>query len=648
MTAPRRRWRAHAGVFLLFVALTALMTYPMAFRIESDVKNLGDPLLNSWILAWDVEQIVNGNVSGFFDANIFFPNRFTLAYSEHLFSTALLALPIRLMTENPLIPHNVLMVLSFVMCGFGAYLLAHHLTGHRAASVMAGVIYAFCPFMIGHMSHLQVIAAWGIPLTFLFLHRFVESQSAWALAGAIAACLYQMLTNLYFAVYLALFVPLFMMHAFFAVPADSRRRTLVGFAVFGLVVGIVCVPFFYPYLLVKDEMGFDRDSFTDLDASAYFAASPLNRLYGEITEVFRKPEGALFPGFAAIAMALFGIGAVLARGPDPAASDAVTGTRKTWSRVLGWALLAIAVLAVIIIYMKGIYIYWGEFRLSLTDLGRAFAVALVLVALRAYVDPGFRKRARYWGLVVLGANITDWRWRVYYRMLVLAFLLSLGPTITILSNYVAPGPTAFLIEYMPGFSGMRSTSRVAIVVMLALALFAAKGLGRELDTRNGWKKWAVGALVGVVVFVEYVSIPMPFSRVPTGDEIPQIYRWLAEREEAPSIVELPLPVGRRTCPIECPRIYFSTYHWAKLFNGYSGYEPENYNEVRDAVHAGQWRRAIGLLQRDRVEYIVIHKLMYKKDEEFRRVRAAIDADPRTKLARQVRRVYVYRILKAKN
>ena len=49
---------------------------------------IGDPLLNTWILAWDADRLLHG-LDGFWDAPMFFPYTSSLAYSEHLLGVAI-------------------------------------------------------------------------------------------------------------------------------------------------------------------------------------------------------------------------------------------------------------------------------------------------------------------------------------------------------------------------------------------------------------------------------------------------------------------------------------------------------------------------------------------------------------------------------
>ena len=73
-------WLAVAGGYTL-IALA--MTWPLATRIASSIPNdLGDPLLNTWILWWDAHRVPL--TTQWWNAPIFWPMPGALGLSEHL------------------------------------------------------------------------------------------------------------------------------------------------------------------------------------------------------------------------------------------------------------------------------------------------------------------------------------------------------------------------------------------------------------------------------------------------------------------------------------------------------------------------------------------------------------------------------------
>src|SRR5262245_4733979 len=79
-----RRIFPAAASLALFAGLAVLHTWPLATAPGTLSRNdNGDMVLHEWILAWVAHQIVTDPLH-LFDANIFFPERHTLAYSDHL------------------------------------------------------------------------------------------------------------------------------------------------------------------------------------------------------------------------------------------------------------------------------------------------------------------------------------------------------------------------------------------------------------------------------------------------------------------------------------------------------------------------------------------------------------------------------------
>src|SRR4051812_6725796 len=80
-------------IFLLFVALSVLMTWPLATQLDSAIREPGDPFFTTWAMDWDFYATFHRGVK-LFDANIFFPTRNALALSEHMYGLAVLFFPL--------------------------------------------------------------------------------------------------------------------------------------------------------------------------------------------------------------------------------------------------------------------------------------------------------------------------------------------------------------------------------------------------------------------------------------------------------------------------------------------------------------------------------------------------------------------------
>ena len=133
--------------------------------------DLGDPPNEAWIVAWDVHAL-STNASTLLDGNIYYPHANALIYNDNLLGLLPFAFPVfRLSGGNTALTYNVVYLLSFVLCGFTTYLLARYLTRKWTPAFLAGLIVAYCPYRMVHLSHLNQLSGQWLPLCFLFLER---------------------------------------------------------------------------------------------------------------------------------------------------------------------------------------------------------------------------------------------------------------------------------------------------------------------------------------------------------------------------------------------------------------------------------------------------------------------------------------------
>ena len=128
--------RQHAAAAAIFVVLAILMTWPLAPRLNHVAADPSDPFINIWILDWDHYATFHRPFS-LFDANIFYPTRDSLAFSENLYGIALLLIPFRAVV-SAVTAYNIAMLGGFAFSGFAAYLLGVRLTGSFIAGIAAG------------------------------------------------------------------------------------------------------------------------------------------------------------------------------------------------------------------------------------------------------------------------------------------------------------------------------------------------------------------------------------------------------------------------------------------------------------------------------------------------------------------------------
>ncbi len=287
---------------LSYVALAIALTWPLVRELDTAVADHGDPLLNAWIIDWNCHALSHDPLH-LFDAPIFRPAEFPLAFSEHMTGVALLVLPFHLAGFSAVATYNIALLISFALSGFGMFLLARLISGDTIASFAAGVFYAFVSFKFDHLSHVQIIASGWIPLTLAALLLFWRSGSAKHAALFTIAFVMNGLTNVYWLLFTGVAVVATIVFLHLVRPFQVRRLAVALVASF-----LLLLPFLIPYQVVSKTYRMRRNSMESTQGSAswqdWIGASPSSLLYGSMSG---RPERRIFPGFLALALLLYGV-----------------------------------------------------------------------------------------------------------------------------------------------------------------------------------------------------------------------------------------------------------------------------------------------------------------------------------------------------
>ena len=183
----------------------------------------GDPVLNTWLLWWSTREVPL--TAAWWNAPIFHPMRDAMALSEVLIGLLPITAPVQWLTGNPVAAYNAAFLLSFVLSGLAAYALVAELTGQRAAAVLAGLAFAFGPYRMSQLAHVQVLSDYGAPIALLGLHRYVRTGRARWLAVFGAAWLLQAFANGYALFHLSVLLGLWLV---WFVRADRPLVPILG------------------------------------------------------------------------------------------------------------------------------------------------------------------------------------------------------------------------------------------------------------------------------------------------------------------------------------------------------------------------------------------------------------------------------------
>jgi len=626
--------RHAAGVIGGFVALTAILTFPISLFPASRAVDLGaDTRLFLWTLGWDVHAL-SQNPFSLFQANIFFPQMDTLAYSEHLLGNALLAAPWLAATDNLVLGMNAVVLISCVGAGAGTYFLARSIGIGAPGALVAGVVFAFAPPRFFRLGQLHLANVMWMPLCLAFLHRYVKGGRRRDLVLACVFFTLQALSGGQAGLFLLLASVGWLVYAgACGILTGPRTRLFLDLGMATALLVVLNGPFLLPYLRVQREAGLRRS----LDEArewapnaASFLAAPTHTQRALLSlhpalerHVLGVARAYLFPGFLTLLLAA----SALRRSHElaPHRKRPPPPTLPRWVTVLNGAIVA-ATLVVLLLWASG-GVRWqlGGVTLSARGTGRALLVLGLLMALRLvavrrvpfrFTDAFIRARDRTRDQLQARTGLEAG----YYLLLVVVSLwISLGPPFGLYSA---------LHRMVPGFDFIRVPSRFTILTVLGLAVLAGAGLDRWLrDVRSNRRRWWTAAATAVLI-LEFAAFPLDAR--PYSIEIPAVDRWIAEkaRTEGPfALVELPVPDPRDTArSARWQSIYMihSTAHWQRIVNGYSGFAPAEQDALFRRLANFPDDASVSAMERLGVRYAVLHRDGYR-DAEWDDLQAKLDA-----------------------
>jgi hypothetical protein len=309
------RTRVHYLAALAFFCLMAVLhTWPLASAPASLSRHdNADALLNEWTVAWVEHQLLRDPLH-LFDANIFYPERNTLAFSEHMFVQSVMGLPLRWAGLSTTAVHNLLIIAGLALTGWATFVVMLRWTRDVPASVLSGCLMAFNAHTLTRLAHLQAMHVEFLPFAVLALDELLERPRV---SAAVALALFFTLQGLT-SNYLLTFT-VFALAAALLVRPDGwwggRFPGFVGPFLLAAALGAVAVtPFLLPYYWAREAQGLHRT----LGEMALFSASWRDylstggRVHFDTWSAGFWTGTGLFPGLVATALGLTALIAGLA------------------------------------------------------------------------------------------------------------------------------------------------------------------------------------------------------------------------------------------------------------------------------------------------------------------------------------------------
>jgi len=553
----------HALALALFALTSVIMTWPLVAHLNTAVPGPpGDNLEYVWKMWWFKRALLDFGQSPMFNPDVFYPVGYPLALSETTVVHTVLGIPLTALWGE-IAAYNLVSLGSFVLAGLGTYLFLRFVGCGFASAICGGLIYAFCPYRMSHLSagHLPLLGTGWMPLLLLGIEKVVRAPS-WRRGVSVGLC-YGMLSlsSWYYAVIGGLLALAYVLVR--CRPWKSRllrwsliRAMLLAGVVALLVIAPMALPVAQQYARGEASYDYslayvDRWSSSPLD---YLWPNAMHPVWGSaLTNAYYQNinENLLYLGAVALALAAIGLA-------------------RRWRQEPTRAVLVIGVAALALSFGTSLHIGGAPVYLRVPpaveyQFSRLMYVLTGRLALNK-VDYGSMRRA---GEIMLPM----------------------------------PGLLAYL--FLPLANAMRVWTRFGVVVVLAVSAFAGLGVDALLDRRTRVERAALSAMIAILLLVDFWVAPAPFGH--TRVVAQPVDRWLSQQPKA-AIVSYPYEKTWYGWMLYPQRVSGQSIAY-----GYGTFTPSAFREHAEVLADWPSQQALDRLQALGIRYVLAGAASYGDD-----------------------------------
>ena len=308
--------------FAAYILFSVVFTYPVAF-VKNEIPGEGDVFFCLWELWWFKEAITN-RINPYYTKYLFYPKGTNLIFADLSPIIALPSVPLQ-MAFGLVNTYNIIWLGSFVLSGFGSYLLVKYLTNNKRAAFISGIIFMFCPYHFAHaLGHLSLFNMEWLPLYVLYLIKLTREQN---IVNSLYAAFFLLLTGMssnYYLLFLSVFT---LMYVAFFLRFDESLVKIEFIKKIG-IMGVSFVVMFSPFLyLMLSEILRTKSNYMyapgfttySADVLAFFTPSAFNTVLNGFTSSINSSftgggaEYTVFAGYTVLLLSFIAIVKVRSR-----------------------------------------------------------------------------------------------------------------------------------------------------------------------------------------------------------------------------------------------------------------------------------------------------------------------------------------------
>jgi hypothetical protein len=259
-----------------------------------------DVYFNPWVDWWTHHVLTTPGESLYFTDYLFYPDGVSLVFHSFSHVNTAISLALQPFVGQPT-AYNVTILLAHLLSAFGMYLLIDYLTESSAAGIISGIVFTFNPYHIFESIHPVLVSTQWIPLSLLFLMRWLRERRWWQVVLAALFFLLNALTSWHLMSFFSLWLIVLTIHYLGWSQQASFWKRLRGIAAYALLSGLFILPFLWP--LIREQLT-AAQTYMPVDLSI---GRPLDLYHVVLPPWIKWVKKSGYPGLVTLVLVGFGV-----------------------------------------------------------------------------------------------------------------------------------------------------------------------------------------------------------------------------------------------------------------------------------------------------------------------------------------------------
>jgi len=288
--------REYSLVGISYTLLTIILTYPVLFKIKTDIPGTGADSFQWMRILWYTKiAIKEADLAALtHDSLLFYPNGIESMPFSSAFNQVLYVLLSPFLELHVI--YTILWLLTFIIGAIGSYLLVKYLTDNKYAAFIAGIVFAFSPYHFSRgLYFFGAATVQWIPFCALYLMKTVKEEG---IKNPILAGIFFILvamSDLQYLIFMGIFAGLVFLYDFYLTLRSRKNFThsvkqiIIKYFFFGGVAFLGVLPLTINEILIAiSNQNFLRPNTNEIpklsnDLMSFFLPSHLHPLLGQFT-----------------------------------------------------------------------------------------------------------------------------------------------------------------------------------------------------------------------------------------------------------------------------------------------------------------------------------------------------------------------------